>query len=68
MLGDARSELLQRGFLGVLTRKRGRLQGARSAWLPDSERLAISTYEIDRTDHSVLIFDPARGSMELEVA
>ena len=27
------------------------------AWSPDSELLAISTYEIDRSDHSVLIFD-----------
>ena len=28
------------------------------AWSPGSDLLAISTYEIDRRDHNVLIFDP----------
>ena len=28
------------------------------AWAPDSSRLAISTYEIDRSDHTVLIYNP----------
>jgi WD40 repeat protein len=27
------------------------------AWSPDSSLLAISTYEIDRTDHTVLVYD-----------
>ena len=29
------------------------------AWAPDSSQLAISTYEIDRSDHNVLMFDVA---------
>ena len=29
------------------------------AWSPDSSQLAISTYEIDRSDHNVLMFDVA---------
>lgn len=33
------------------------------AWAPDSSSLAISTYEIDRSDHTVLIYDPARLSV-----
>lgn len=30
------------------------------AWAPDSSQLAISTYEIDRSDHTVLMYDPMR--------
>ena len=31
------------------------------AWSPDGKNLAISTYSLDRLDHSVLIADPATG-------
>jgi hypothetical protein len=33
------------------------------AWSPDSSMLAISTYEIDRTDHTVLVYDSGDRSV-----
>jgi hypothetical protein len=33
------------------------------AWAPDSSHLAISTYELDRSDHSVLIYEPKRSTV-----
>ena len=33
------------------------------AWAPDSSRLAVSTYEIDRLDHTALMYNPDGGSI-----